>query len=59
MISENAKCKIVSLFNDLIEGISNSAKNLTLDGIFANSKPLTLELFSNNVDEYIYFIVSQ
>lgn len=59
MISENAKYKIVSLFNNLIEGISNSAQNLTLDGIFANSKPLTLELFSNNVDEYIYFIVSQ
>ena len=53
MISEDAKCKIISLFNDLILGISNSANELTLDVIFANSKPLTLELFSNNVDEYI------
>lgn len=59
MISEIAKNKIIDLFNDLIDGISNSANELTLDGIFAKSKPLTLELFSNNVDEYIYFIVSQ
>ena len=59
MISEVAKCKIIDLFNDLIAGILNSASELTLDAIFAKSKPLTLELFSNNVDEYLYFIVSQ
>jgi hypothetical protein len=59
MITENAKFKIISLFNNLISGISNSANELTLDNIFAKCKPLTLELFSNNVDEYIYFIVSQ
>lgn len=59
MISEEAKCKIINLFDDLIAGISSSANELTLDSIFANSKPLTLELFSKNVDEYIYFIVSQ
>lgn len=59
MISEEAKCKIIQLFDDLIAGISGSANELTLDSIFAKSKPLTLELFANNVDEYIYFIVSQ
>jgi len=59
MISEVAECKIIDLFNDLIAGILNSASELTLDAIFAKSKPLTLELFSNNVDEYFYFIVSQ
>lgn len=59
MISENAKYQIIGLFNGLIAGISNSANELTLDTIFAKSKPLTLELFSSNVDEYIYFIVSQ
>jgi len=59
MISEDAKCKIIGLFNDLIAGISSSANALTLDAVFAKSKPLTLELFSENVDEYIYFIVSQ
>lgn len=59
MISEDAKCKIINLFDDLITGISSSANELSLDSIFAKSKPLTLELFSNNVDEYIYFIVAQ
>ena len=59
MISEVAKTKIIYLFDGLIDGISNSANELTLTTIFAKSKPLTLELFSSNVDEYIYFIVSQ
>lgn len=59
MISEDARFKIIAIFAELIDGISNSANQLTLDSIFAKSKPLTLELFSDNVDDYIYFIVSQ
>lgn len=59
MIAENAKIKIIALFNELIDGISNSANELTLEAILAKSKPLTLELFSENIDEYIFFIVSQ
>ncbi|MCK9989549.1 MAG: hypothetical protein WA112_03165 [Rugosibacter sp.] len=59
MITESAKYKIINLFDALIAGIENSANELTLDTIFSKSKPLTLELFANNVDEYIYFIVSQ
>jgi hypothetical protein len=59
MIADTAKIKIIELFNGLIEGIYNSANELTLENIFAKSKPLTLELFANNVDEYIYFIVAQ
>lgn len=59
MIAEIAKIKIIALFNELIDGIYNSANELTLESIFAKSKPLTLELFSDNVDEYIYFIVAQ
>lgn len=59
MISEGARFKIIAIFTELIDGIANSANELTLDSIFAKSKPLTLELFSNNVDDYIYFIVSQ
>ena len=59
MIAEDARLKIIALFAELIDGISNSANELTLDRIFAKSKPLTLELFSDNVDDYIYFIVSQ
>lgn len=59
MIADTAKIKIIELFNGLIDGIYNSASELTLENIFAKSKPLTLELFANNVDEYIYFIVAQ
>ncbi|MEQ1593071.1 MAG: hypothetical protein ABL892_11885 [Thiobacillaceae bacterium] len=59
MIAESAQHKIIILFRGLISGISDSANELTLDSIFARSKPLTLELFSKNVDEYIYFIVAQ
>lgn len=59
MIAEAAKIKIIALFNGLIDGIYNSANELTLENIFAKSKPLTLELFADNVDEYIYFIVAQ
>lgn len=59
MIAESAQHKIITLFHGLISGISDSANELTLDSIFAKSKPLTLELFSKNVDEYIYFIVAQ
>lgn len=59
MVSEGARFKIIAIFAELIDGIANSANELTLDSIFAKSKPLTLELFSDNVDDYIYFIVSQ
>jgi hypothetical protein len=59
MIAENFREQIIALFQGLITGISASANDLTLDSIFSKSKPLTLELFSENLDEYIYFIVAQ
>ncbi|MEQ1661486.1 MAG: hypothetical protein ABL877_02195 [Thiobacillus sp.] len=59
MLAENSREQIIALFQGLIAGISDSANDLTLDGVFNKSKPLTLELFSQNLDEYIYFIVAQ
>jgi hypothetical protein len=59
MITESTQCKIIELFRGLVAGIADSANDLSLDSVFAKCKPLTLELFSKNVDEYIYFIVAQ
>lgn len=59
MIAEPTREKIIALFSGLISGISASANELSLDNLLTKSKPLTLELFSDNIDEYIYFIVAQ
>jgi hypothetical protein len=49
----------MKLFTELLNGISISARKLTLNEVLAKSKPLTLELFSQNIHEYFYFITAQ
>lgn len=59
MLDDVSKEKILKLFNELLTGISESAQKLTLKEVLKKSKPLTLELFSNNIEEYFYFITAQ
>ncbi|ROV58110.1 hypothetical protein EGH82_20030 [Vibrio ponticus] len=59
MLDDISNKKILKLFNELLDGISESAQKLTLKEVLEKSKPLTLELFSNNIEEYFYFITAQ
>lgn len=59
MLNKASREKVLNLFDELLAGISESAEKLTLIGTLDKSKPLTLELFSNNIGEYFYFIVAQ
>ena len=59
MLDDISNKKILKLFNELLDGISKSAQKLTLKEVLEKSKPLTLELFSNNIEEYFYFITAQ
>lgn len=59
MLDDASKEKVLKLFNKLLSGISGSAQKLTLKEVLEKSKPLTLELFSNNIEEYFYFIAAQ
>ena len=59
MLNDEIKQKIRNLFDELLDGISMSASKLTLNEVLAKSKPLTLELFSQNIHECFYFITAQ
>jgi hypothetical protein len=59
MIDVKDQLKIVAIFQELIDGIAESANGLSLQEIAEKSKPLTMELFFGNMAEYLYFIVAQ
>ncbi|WP_338461314.1 hypothetical protein VZH09_09680 [Synechococcus elongatus IITB7] len=59
MIDNNSEQKILEVFTGLLDGIKTSAQSLTLEEVLTKSKPLTLELFSQNIHEYFYFITAQ
>jgi hypothetical protein len=59
VLDDKSRNKILSLFNELLDGVSISSSKLTLKEVLDKSKPLTLELFSENIEEYFYFITAQ
>ena len=59
MLDDESRNKILGLFNDLLDGIFKSSEKLTLKNALDKSKPLTLEIFSGNIEEYFYFITAQ
>lgn len=55
-LSEVTKKKLDSIIDTLVLDTALSASEITLNSLISYDRTLTMELFSNNIDDYLYFM---
>ena len=58
-LSEDTKKTLLSIIDNFLLDISLQTSKLTLYSLVNNNRSITMELFSQNIEEYIYFTVAQ
>jgi len=58
-LSEETKNALLSVIDKFLLDISLDASGLTLYSLVNSKKSINMELFSQNIEEYIYFMVAQ
>lgn len=58
-LSEETKKTLLSIIDNFLLDISLETSKMTLYSLVNNNKSITMELFSQNIEEYIYFTVAQ
>jgi len=58
-LTEETKKTLLSIIDNFLLDISLETSKLTLYSLVNNNRSITMELFSQNIEEYIYFTVAQ
>ena len=58
-LSEESRKTLLSIIDNLLLDASSKASEITLYNLVHTNRSLTMELFSQNIEEYLYYMVAQ